>query len=206
MEVARVPVYVWPPSAREALAVTIRTDPLAGLSAEALLAVTSRPLAGWPHLEALFGGRRVAYAGTPRAAKGATALAGWGMGGTGGLAPRLASSIGVPRLLVEDGFIRSVGLGKSGAPTVSIAVDDVGIYYDASAPSRLEALLAIPGWESEELIAAGSRFRDLLIVERLTKFNHLPDRMPRLRRTPRILLVDQVRGDRSIALACAPPP
>ena len=181
----------------------MRQDPIDGLSSDALIAVTSRALAEWPHLEALFGGRRVAYAGTPRAAKGATALAGWGMGGTGGLATRLASSIGVPRLLVEDGFIRSVGLGKSGAPTVSIAVDDVGIYYDASAPSRLEALLAIPGWESEELIAAGSRFRDLLIVERLTKFNHLPDRMPRLCRTPRILLVDQVRGDRSIALAGA---
>src|SRR6266851_1436367 len=181
----------------------MRQDPIDRLSPDALIAVTSRALAEWPHLEALFGGRRVAYAGTARAARGASAIAGWGMGGTGRLANRLASSTGVRRLLIEDGFIRSVGLGKSGAPSVSIAVDDLGIYYDASAPSRLEALLANPGWESDELIAAGSRFRDLLVVERLTKFNHLPDRMPRLSRASRVLLVDQVRGDRSIALAGA---
>jgi capsular polysaccharide export protein len=178
-------------------------DPIDCLASAALIAVTSRTLAEWPHVEALFGGRRVAYAGTARAAQGASALAGWGMGGTGALASRLALSTGLPRLLLEDGFIRSVGLGKSGAPTVSVVVDDLGIYYDASAPSRLEALLANPGWESDELIAAGSRLRDLLVIERLTKFNHLPDRMPRLRRAARLLLVDQVHGDRSIALAGA---
>jgi capsular polysaccharide export protein len=178
-------------------------DPIDGLAPDALIVVTSRTLAEWPHVEALFGDRRVAYAGTARAAEGASALAGWGMGRTGGLARRLALSAGLPRLLLEDGFIRSVGLGKSGALTVSIVVDDLGIYYDASAPSRLEALLANPGWESDALISAGSRLRDLLVIERLTKFNHLPDRMPRLNRAARVLLVDQVHGDRSIALAGA---
>jgi capsular polysaccharide export protein len=178
-------------------------DPIDHLAPDALVGVTSRALLQWPHLEALFGDRRVAYLRTARAARSVSAVVGWGMSSTGMLASRLATRAGVQRLLIEDGFIRSVGLGKGGAPTVSITADDLGIYYDASAPSRLEALLANPGWETEELVAAGTRYRDLLVVERLTKFNHLPDRMPRLRRSPRLLLVDQVCGDRSIALAGA---
>jgi hypothetical protein len=40
-------------------------------------------------------------------------------------------------------LLRSLGLGKSDPP-LSIVVDDLGIYYDAQVPSRLEALVATP--------------------------------------------------------------
>lgn len=42
---------------------------------------------------------------------------------------------------VEDGFIRSIGLGADHTKPLSLAFDDHGIYYDATAPSRLEEIL-----------------------------------------------------------------
>ena len=43
---------------------------------------------------------------------------------------------------VEDGFIRSKGLGAKLVPPPSLVTDDIGIYYDPSRPSRLEHLIA----------------------------------------------------------------
>ncbi|MEX5502094.1 capsular polysaccharide export protein, LipB/KpsS family, partial [Pseudomonas syringae] len=48
-----------------------------------------------------------------------------------------ATKAGKPVLTLEDGFDRSVGLGAD-EPPLSLIVDDVGVYYDASQPSRLE--------------------------------------------------------------------
>ncbi len=39
---------------------------------------------------------------------------------------------------VEDGFLRSRGLGAELVPPLSLVLDDIGIYYDPSRPSRLE--------------------------------------------------------------------
>jgi len=52
-----------------------------------------------------------------------------------------ATDHGLTYLSLEDGFLRSVKLGTSGATPYSLVVDDVGIYYDARYPSRLENLL-----------------------------------------------------------------
>ena len=43
---------------------------------------------------------------------------------------------------VEDGFLRSNGLGASLTPPMSLVSDDLGIYYDPNAESRLERLIA----------------------------------------------------------------
>jgi len=42
---------------------------------------------------------------------------------------------------IEDGFIRSVGLGADLRRPNSLVLDDLGIYYNGKQPSRLEALL-----------------------------------------------------------------
>ncbi len=39
---------------------------------------------------------------------------------------------------VEDGFLRSRGLGAALVPPLSLVTDDLGIYYDPARPSRLE--------------------------------------------------------------------
>lgn len=53
-----------------------------------------------------------------------------------------AKIAGVPLWRVEDGFLRSVGLGADLFAPCSLVFDDQGIYYDPSRPSRLEALIA----------------------------------------------------------------
>jgi len=45
---------------------------------------------------------------------------------------------------VEDGFLRSRGLGASLVPPLSLVTDDLGIYYDPHRESRLERLIADP--------------------------------------------------------------
>lgn len=44
-------------------------------------------------------------------------------------------------LCLEDGFIRSLGLGKDGYAPLSIVVDETGIYFDAFQTSDLENLI-----------------------------------------------------------------
>ena len=51
---------------------------------------------------------------------------------------RWAEKHAKPYVALEDGFLRSVGLGEAGATSLSVVVDDLGIYYDATRPSRLE--------------------------------------------------------------------
>ena len=104
----------------------------------------------------------------------------------------------VPRAMrVEDGFLRSRGLGAALTPPLSVVADDLGIYFDPTAPSRLESLIALGpppcGRDrAQRLIAA-------LIAARLTKYNlgGGADLPPRDGRT-RILVPGQVEDDASI--------
>jgi capsular polysaccharide export protein len=48
----------------------------------------------------------------------------------------------VPLVRVEDGFVRSVGLGSGLVPPSSVVVDHAGIHFDPSGPSDLERILA----------------------------------------------------------------
>lgn len=47
----------------------------------------------------------------------------------------------IPLQRMEDGFLRSVGLGSDYFRPGSLVLDDVGIYYNPAQPSRLEILL-----------------------------------------------------------------
>ena len=49
-----------------------------------------------------------------------------------------ADAAGVPVVRVEDGFLRSVGLGADFTPAASLILDRSGIYYDPFGPSDLE--------------------------------------------------------------------
>jgi capsular polysaccharide export protein len=49
---------------------------------------------------------------------------------------------GVTLYRVEDGFLRSAGLGAELIEPVSLALDDLGIYYDPTRESRMERLVA----------------------------------------------------------------
>ena len=63
------------------------------------------------------------------------AVLGWGMKPTAAAGRRWAEKHGKPYVALEDGFLRSVGIGESGATSLSLIADDVGVYYDPTRPS-----------------------------------------------------------------------
>ena len=62
-----------------------------------------------------------------------TAVIGWGHKPTADKARRYAAEHNLPYIALEDGFLRSLGLGCEGADPLSLVVDGSGIYYDATA-------------------------------------------------------------------------
>lgn len=135
----------------------------------------------------------------------ADGFAGWGRKASARFSGTFARWRGKPFWTLEDGFLRSVGLGKTGAPAVSVTIDDLGVYYDAARPSRLETILCEE--DLSELRAEAQTLRRRIVEARLTKYNHLPDRSAGLPRDGRrnLLLVDQVAGDYSVPGALAEP-
>ena len=131
---------------------------------------------------------------------------GWGRRPSGLRAERLAERTGAGLLLLEDGFLRSFGLGRTGAPPLSLIVDDLGVHYDATRPSRLEHTLETGDFTAEELVTA-ERALDLLRRERLSKYNAgLPvtkNAFPPDEK--RVLVVDQTAGDAGVEYGLAGP-
>jgi capsular polysaccharide export protein len=102
-----------------------------------------------------------------------------------------------PTLRVEDGFLRSRGLGAELVPPLSLVTDDLGIYYDPTRPSRLEALIATPLTDAQRARAEALLTR--LRSEGLSKYN-LGGAVPDLPEGHRILVPGQVEDDASIRL------
>lgn len=101
---------------------------------------------------------------------------------------------------VEDGFIRSVGLGADLTLPQSWVVDDIGMYYDATRPSRLECLLKETDF-TPDLIARGQVVRELLLTSRVTKYNVGQSNWRRPKTDQSVVLVPgQVESDASIQL------
>ena len=101
---------------------------------------------------------------------------------------------------VEDGFIRSVGLGADLTLPQSWVVDDIGIYYDATRPSRLEQLL-IETEFTPSLVLRGRTVRELLLKSKVTKYNVGQSNWQRPQAdNPVVLIPGQVESDASIQL------
>jgi capsular polysaccharide export protein len=128
----------------------------------------------------------------------ARAIAGWASRLPGGIA-EAAEREGVKLVRVEDGFIRSVGLGSDFLPPASLVFDSRGMYYDPRVRSDLEILLG----EAEfgpALVARAQTLAQQLVARGITKYN-LADRGPGIavpagRRA--ILVPGQVEDDLSI--------
>lgn len=136
-------------------------------------------------------------------------MLGWGHRPSAAVAQRLARQRGLPLWTLEDGFLRSVWLGRDGAPTLSMVVDDEGIFFDARAPSRLERMLIdAPNWRSEALREEAAQVLAALRRHRLSKYNTAPPGdLPQLAEDgrPLVLLLDQAGNDQAIPGACAGP-
>ena len=105
--------------------------------------------------------------------------------------------------LLEDGFIRSRGLGARFLPGASYSLDARGAYYDPRQASTLETILAEGGF-APELIARAAALRGEIVRRGVSKYNlspgaALPDLPARGGR--RIILVPgQVEDDASVRL------
>ncbi len=98
---------------------------------------------------------------------------------------------------VEDGFLRSRGLGAELVPPLSLVVDPKGIYYDPTRPSELEALIAQRAELREDQRIRAERLITSLRKLGLSKYN-LGGALPDLPRGRRILVPGQVEDDASI--------
>lgn len=142
-------------------------------------------------------GSDLVFAKTPPAASpspSSSAIAVWGS------ADAPAVTTGTPVFRIEDGFLRSSGLGADLVRPLSLVIDDVGIYYDATRPSRLEHILETQVLE-DAAVRRADELRDRIIELDLTKYNLGNETWDRPNgHSPVILVVGQVETDASIRL------
>ena len=101
---------------------------------------------------------------------------------------------------VEDGFLRSRGLGADLVPPLSLVCDDLGIYYDPTRESRLEQhIVAACKLSAPERARAEALIGKLLSLG-LSKYNLGGELPPNLPKGRRILVPGQVEDDASIRL------
>ena len=126
----------------------------------------------------------------------------WGASPPIGLA-NLAALRGARLLHLEDGFIRSVGLGSDLIRPQSIVLDERGIYFDATCPSDLEHMLSTREFTSEDLQRA-QQARAFIVDHAITKYNLEPRQTVQWQNNGKLVLLvpGQVEDDASIRLGC----
>jgi len=131
---------------------------------------------------------------------------GWGRKKSGWEAVALAKKYHGSYRLLEDGFIRSIGLGVDGVPSFSLVEDDEGIYYDATAPSRLEKILATHNFSGDKNLMEMTREAISLIQRyKISKYNNSSLNLPSTlkREKSRVLIVAQTARDASLVYGMA---
>ena len=105
---------------------------------------------------------------------------------------------GVRLIEVEDGFLRSSGLGADCVPPLSVTVDAVGAYFDPSRPSELERLLQ-DGQFDDGLLERARELREMIVEAAIGKYEQggAPLDRPAGERL-HILVPGQVEDDRAV--------
>ncbi len=100
---------------------------------------------------------------------------------------------------IEDGMIRSSGLGANCVPPLSIAVDALGPHFDPSRPSELENILQTAHIDPA-LCGRAARLRAVIVARGIGKYgqdrNAAASRPHDARRV--VLVAGQVEDDRSV--------
>jgi capsular polysaccharide export protein len=126
---------------------------------------------------------------------------GWGRRKYGEWSRKTATFLKMPFLCLEDGFIRSINIGKD--PNIfSILVDDIGIYYDATRPSKLENLLNDYDFKSDQKLLKRAKVGiENIIFHNITKYNHVSKELAlnvNDNGSKKILIIAQTLGDLSL--------
>jgi capsular polysaccharide export protein len=148
-----------------------------------------------PIAKRFLAGSRISFVGRASEAPADAAIATWGRKHQADAEPSARCHI-----CLEDGFLRSVGLGADLITPLSWAADREGIYYDATRPSELETVLE-RGVFDAKLIVRARNLRRALVDHGVTKYNvgaggwNRPEVGHRV-----VLVVGQVESDASIRL------
>ena len=136
-------------------------------------------------------------------------MAGWGLKKNSRKIKQQAVKLNIPYLHLEDGLIGYIGHPAKKGHAVSLIADDLGIYYDARQPSRVEQLISQP--VDNELLKRAELLMSEIVNHGITKYNcyantALPEALEHRfsdHSQSCILLVDQVAGDLSVTGAMA---
>ncbi|MGV6816499.1 MAG: capsular polysaccharide biosynthesis protein [Thiotrichales bacterium] len=136
----------------------------------------------------------------------AEGVLGWGLKNSSDFARRHALQKDLPYVAVEDGFLRSYGLGIDQQPPLSLILSGLGVYYDATRSTDMERAINNAAGDVK-LERQGQRVIDVVRAAGLSKYNtggplNLPTQKNGQRR---VLVVDQTAGDVSIEKGLASP-
>ncbi len=109
---------------------------------------------------------------------------------------------GAKLLRVEDAFLRSIHPGRSGEPPLGLLLDRKGLYFDPSAPSDLEELLATHPLDDSHMMRRARNAIGRLQDAHLSKYNSFSPEAP-VPDPGYVLVVDQLRGDASVTASRA---
>jgi capsular polysaccharide export protein len=115
----------------------------------------------------------------------------------------LAQETGARLVRMEDGFVRSVGLGSDLIKPLSLVMDGSGLYFDPSRESDLEKILNEAPFTQEELGRA-EEVREFMVRHGITKYN-LESRISLEignEGRPVVFVPGQVEDDASIRFGC----
>lgn len=160
--------------------------------------IFSRGILKLPFLTHFLGGDNLIAYNPLKQLKNITKVIGWGLRPTTKKARDYATKNQLPYIALEDGFLRSIGLGVKGYPTFSLVYDDVGIYYDTTRPSRLENLI-LHFQADESLLNQAKAAKEQIIHYQLSKYNHAPDfNAEKAIGKNIVLVIDQTAGDMAV--------
>lgn len=116
-------------------------------------------------------------------------------------APQLLAALatrGATIAELEDGFVRSAGLGANCVPPLSAIVDFSGVYFDPAGPSDLEQILE-HGDISHSLCDRAGELKEHLVHSGVSKYGQTTDQIERpAGLCRRVLVTGQVEDDRSV--------
>ncbi len=116
---------------------------------------------------------------------------------------RLCREQDLPLLRIEDGFLRSIGLGAELQAPASLVFDRTGIYFDASCASDLENLIQVSVTLAPNDLERSRNLRARIVSLDISKYNvGRQFEPPTVINKRRILVAGQVEGDASIRFAC----
>lgn len=129
---------------------------------------------------------------------------GWGRKNSFKKAQILAAEQHGVAMCAEDGFIRSLGLGKAGYQPLSVVLDQSGIYFDATQSSDLEKIISGLSLSKDQVLQAQTLIQKILNAG-ISKYNlHYQSlKSNQFQQQKNILVVDQTVGDQSIRCAMA---